>query len=853
MNKMTRDQFWKKHHGLTNEQIEHRWRIYCENHFLMEQLMARQSGNASSNVGFFGGSGQALSTAVFDQVLIIAYRQDSESDSYEVFTYNYETGVKSAVTEIPYVSDVELFIYPTLNSGFLIRHSSEFYVYNFAGAQVGTFTAPTGEVYVGYDVIGVFEADLNSSPASQNIYLIKDEQLIVFETEILGEESFFSCADFVGTKTQQEVRIYGKSGTAVSVEGDFTDYYANDNCDVMACVTGDTATIIGETGMVSTTQKEGFTLSFWGFISAKGSMVLRVLDGQNQVVSWLIYDGSTNEWLEIEGDGNASSTYVDGGKSQTGDGAFIIHKENDSFTAFFEGRPLRTYDLSLSYSDTLINHVSQNQAFVMYRNESSSDNVAIFKTDGNMIISSFGTGLDNNSWYNDEEVAAGKFMTYWSQTGLYSMSLADGSVQQFGASNVQLNDKDNAGKSIIVSQGASVFVSVGDSANFSAVSLPEGFNDGEGFDSTTRPFLSGKGERRDSFMVAYREFMKGFVVVSGTNVHVWNMNVEQDLLSMDVAMTPTYVVIDGQYSNNGLFPFSDQGEANEINDGGDDMFDGANAFYTNYPAGIVPYTHTQSAYTYDQIIEMSIPLVDAFPMDGEMRDGTDYFGGGQYFTNHYIGMFALSAYGTDVSHFGVSGNLGADGSGVEHFVSFEITAADTVFGCHAFGVHTSGDPSVYYIIMADQTVDVTSLNMGDLNDMDFRVLFGGSNATELHAILVSKNGSVAFTSGELQNLAQNYLNITARNQAGALAELNENYASVYAELGIGETVPFTRVYTHSGTLVWSSDEYRVATAVGDAIRLTGGGYLDPHRAFSERIANTAGYEYSYNHPAWYND
>ena len=107
------------------------------------------------------------------------------------------------------------------------------------------------------------------------------------------------------------------------------------------------------------------------------------------------------------------------------------------------------------------------------------------------------------------------------------------------------------------------------------------------------------------------------------------------------------------------------------------MYDGANYMNTNRTAdwndikesgsdddgplakGSIPYTHTQ-AESDDDPNQYFNP-----PMDGIVKDGTNYFGeGSKYFTNMYPGLFIMIASGISISEFNISGNVGSDGDGV---------------------------------------------------------------------------------------------------------------------------------------------------------------------------------------------
>ena len=120
-----------------------------------------------------------------------------------------------------------------------------------------------------------------------------------------------------------------------------------------------------------------------------------------------------------------------------------------------------------------------------------------------------------------------------------------------------------------------------------------------------------------------------------------------------------------------LFYFTDEEDDEEgpnmIGDGGEDMYDGSNYFNTNLTQPWedivtddanrslnIPYTHTQDVTDFT-------PYLDP-PMDGQVEDGTNYFGlGSKYFTNMYPGLFVLAADGISIEQFSIGGNIGTDG------------------------------------------------------------------------------------------------------------------------------------------------------------------------------------------------
>ena len=146
----------------------------------------------------------------------------------------------------------------------------------------------------------------------------------------------------------------------------------------------------------------------------------------------------------------------------------------------------------------------------------------------------------------------------------------------------------------------------------------------------------------------------------------------ETLLDLDTVLqllNANYSTITDVVESGRLYYFNDDGdgEPNLIEDGGDDMYDGANYFNTNLTQPWediiendantslnIPYTHTQDTGDIT-------PYLDP-PMDGQIEDGSNYFGdGSKYFTNMYPGLFVLAADGINIEQFSIGGNIGTDG------------------------------------------------------------------------------------------------------------------------------------------------------------------------------------------------
>ena len=151
-----------------------------------------------------------------------------------------------------------------------------------------------------------------------------------------------------------------------------------------------------------------------------------------------------------------------------------------------------------------------------------------------------------------------------------------------------------------------------------------------------------------------------------------------------------------------------EGYFNGISDGGDDMYDGANFMNTNLTqlwedvvannkdtSLCIPYTHTQSS-------EEASSLPDQYtnpPMDGEVRNGANYFGeGSKYFTNMYPGLFIMVADNISVSQFTIGGNLGSDGKGAGAGYIENVVPGWTLF-YKTNSDESTDDPSINQLIL----------------------------------------------------------------------------------------------------------------------------------------------------------
>lgn len=205
-----------------------------------------------------------------------------------------------------------------------------------------------------------------------------------------------------------------------------------------------------------------------------------------------------------------------------------------------------------------------------------------------------------------------------------------------------------------------------------------------------------------------------------------------------------------------------------ISDGGDDMYDGANYHNTNLTQLYndikddnvnsnlsIPITHTPAAGEGDN--DYTNP-----PMDGVVKNGSDYFGAGsQYFTNMYPNLFVLVATNVNVDEFSICGNLGSDGSGIDVSQIFPLSAGGIDYTCFFKCNYGAGDPSVNHLIIVPGTssgITVLYDNAGRWDDHCLQGITGRD--TIVVGVFAKENGGQVSTE-EATEIAQKLIDVVA--------------------------------------------------------------------------------------------
>lgn len=165
-----------------------------------------------------------------------------------------------------------------------------------------------------------------------------------------------------------------------------------------------------------------------------------------------------------------------------------------------------------------------------------------------------------------------------------------------------------------------------------------------------------------------------------------------------------------------IFNFSNGEIGNSISDGGGDMYDGGN--YINVESTSIPYSNNSIEEIYDY--------------SGTNLLGTD----GQYFTLKVPGLFVFAADIENKSSFGISGGLGADGSGSYDNTVIDYSYLGNSYKGFAKKVYGAGDPSVNHLIIVKNPGNNVTQYVGTSTNIDTHELDNIANsATKIYYLL----------------------------------------------------------------------------------------------------------------------
>ena len=214
-----------------------------------------------------------------------------------------------------------------------------------------------------------------------------------------------------------------------------------------------------------------------------------------------------------------------------------------------------------------------------------------------------------------------------------------------------------------------------------------------------------------------------------------------------------------------------------IDDGGDDMYDGANLIDTdltqdwadvqdNDGIGIdsIPITHTPAPNgNFDD--DYTSP-----PMDGVVSDGTPYFGAGsEYVTNMYPALWVMMADMISVNQFSIWGNIGADGGGEQDYDSAPINGGQ--FTLFYKSVYDANDPTINHMIIVPGGPEGITHNVPPGTSYDDHNITGISDRSRVFYLLTAKNDDTQLGLATAIQVAEKFLEIVGGGGVGRLTEI----------------------------------------------------------------------------------
>ena len=171
--------------------------------------------------------------------------------------------------------------------------------------------------------------------------------------------------------------------------------------------------------------------------------------------------------------------------------------------------------------------------------------------------------------------------------------------------------------------------------------------------------------------------------------------------------------------------------ANNISDGGSDMYDGGNFINTNFASNI--------NYSDNVVISSSA-----------------FGSGGQFFTRKINNMLVLAADMNSVSTFFIRGNNGADGSGTANATTFSVTVGCITYNVFLKRVFGAGDPSInqMVIIPANPAVSQTFSTNTDLGNHD---ILGLNLTTRMYYLLYAGSSGLFIDDAQATTIATTFL------------------------------------------------------------------------------------------------
>ncbi|MEN9441014.1 MAG: hypothetical protein RLZ33_1091 [Bacteroidota bacterium] len=270
------------------------------------------------------------------------------------------------------------------------------------------------------------------------------------------------------------------------------------------------------------------------------------------------------------------------------------------------------------------------------------------------------------------------------------------------------------------------------------------------------------------------------------------INANQAALTASIP-TPYGYVMDGPSGVN----------SNYISDGGSDMYDAGNYINTNLGT-LLNYS------------------------DNAVVSNAAFGAGGQYFTR-VIGaqgystaaptIFYWAADLNGVSSLSITGNNGADGSGVQELSTFTVTANGITYNCFLKRVHSAWDPSINQLFMIPQP-NSASQSMGGSTDDNLHTISGLTGVTRMYYMLYAGNSGAIISDPQATTIAQTFANIIPTGGTYAWTSTPAGFTSSIQNPSVNPATTTTYTLTTTANGCTNSDNVLVTVTPGPTATLT---------------------------------
>jgi hypothetical protein len=815
---MNKKQFFERFKGvLSAQQLEQKWKVYEEELRLLEMISfsretSSSSATASAAAGAGGGGGKSFKNIVgtlnSKQTVAFVYREDDSN--WKIKIYNpWENTLTEAYDTLLISLDYSI-------SGVYVTHEGG-YAFSFNETNTGEktvffFTAngvfiekKISQVNNTYE--GIFS--LIFLPATGDIFGLFGEEYHVivppaeFNTALIDISGVFKQGHIFKIENKLFV-LDNQEKTLELVLDDVQQIIYNDSASVFCAKTNDGFLhFIDRTTIINSIQiptDHNYVNGTW---LDDNYMLMYSTNNDNNSGRAVIFNGDSGQ-CDIIANNNyfsiyTADTYGLTSTSRCDSTALLVYGDYSAAVPVFAGDDTfrEAYFLNFSSAEIFL----LKNAVICFLNINDVYHKLIFKKTGETVLSefegvtylgqkAFGSLVDRLCVWSDE------------LGGIFSM-LPSGEITTITPTPANLSPEFNLSRTIALA--------LFDENNregywyYSADSTGGVFLELQNTDYANyrfrRPAILNEGPIPTTVLLAPRRSSTTaqIRIVNETGPVYLNISPEvtSNITCTGISLAGAVAAIELKETEGGLYNFSDEGGDNQsINDGGDDMYAGANFLGTNLNSGIV-YTHTQMNESPDG----GVPF-ENYIMDGTVQDGSYFFGNGaSYFTNMYPGMFVMCATDVqpDVINFFVEGNIGADGGGSVEGGSFQKTSSGNQYTVFYKFVGDAGDPSINHLIIIDGDGTEVIQNY-DTESSDDDHSIHNIQTSVIYFLVIAKTNGVKLTLDQAQHIAGTFLDLVSEKTAAeALSSLNENYSSVTQILPTDYTNTYVKYYNLNGT------------------------------------------------------